>query len=210
MESQLIGLGSLSKFSHCYLMQSFKSRSTNIICTPTPRAIFAPLFLGPQICGPSPGYFRDRALGVAILQGFGRTRFLVQEVPLYIQGTDPGEMKASVLTPALSGYEWCEKRCIRSVRDRSRRTVLAAEGNLRPEWTCLRGASVLHEPCMPRRQLPAAPALLSLSPRLRFSAPLTRRTLSYKFRNPLFAHLPFLPFFPPGSGFKVQGSEFRV
>ena len=37
--------------AHCCLVVSFKSLSSNINCTPTPRAVLAPLFLGPLIRG---------------------------------------------------------------------------------------------------------------------------------------------------------------
>jgi len=40
------------------LLVSIKFPSTNINGTPTPRATFAPLFLGRQLSGPRPGHLR--------------------------------------------------------------------------------------------------------------------------------------------------------
>ena len=51
VESQLVGLGALSDFARCCLMVSLKFPSTSINFTPTPRAAFAPLFLGRHIEG---------------------------------------------------------------------------------------------------------------------------------------------------------------
>ena len=40
---------------HIAAVLYIKSPGTNINCTPTPRAVFAPLFLGPQFGGPGLG-----------------------------------------------------------------------------------------------------------------------------------------------------------
>jgi hypothetical protein len=58
--SQLVGLGSRSNFAFRRMMVPTKPPSTNINCTPAPRAVFTPLFLAPQICGARPGHLRDK------------------------------------------------------------------------------------------------------------------------------------------------------